>query len=171
MTSAPESDDVPGAAAAVARFKQETAGMSPAMAQGRAPMTKRQPKVNTYTRKMGAQAGEAEAYRAEQAARAAAAKAASATPRPAARPASAASQAAPEKKSGPTLGVPTRPAPGAPSIYAGKEAWAEYRKRQAEGMKRGGAVKKMASGGMTTSKASSRADGIAQRGKTRGKIC
>ena len=34
-------------------------------------------------------------------------------------------------------------------------------------MKRGGAVKKMASGGM----ASSRADGIAQRGKTRGKIC
>lgn len=34
-------------------------------------------------------------------------------------------------------------------------------------MKRGGAVKKMASGGM----ASSRADGIAQRGKTRGKMC
>ena len=35
-------------------------------------------------------------------------------------------------------------------------------------MKRGGAVKKMASGGMTASK---RADGIAQRGKTRGKMC
>jgi hypothetical protein len=35
------------------------------------------------------------------------------------------------------------------------------------GMKRGGAVKKMASGGM----ASSRGDGIAQRGKTRGKMC
>jgi hypothetical protein len=34
-------------------------------------------------------------------------------------------------------------------------------------MKRGGSVKKMASGGM----ASSRADGIAQRGKTRGKMC
>lgn len=34
-------------------------------------------------------------------------------------------------------------------------------------MKRGGSVKKMASGGM----ASSRADGIAQRGKTRCKIC
>jgi hypothetical protein len=34
-------------------------------------------------------------------------------------------------------------------------------------MKRGGAVKKMASGGS----ASSRADGIAQRGKTRGKMC
>lgn len=33
--------------------------------------------------------------------------------------------------------------------------------------KRGGAVKKMASGGS----ASSRADGIAQRGKTRGKMC
>jgi hypothetical protein len=36
-------------------------------------------------------------------------------------------------------------------------------------MKRGGKVKKMASGGMT-SKASSRADGIASRGKTRGKM-
>jgi hypothetical protein len=36
--------------------------------------------------------------------------------------------------------------------------------------KRGGKVKKMASGGMT-SKASSRGDGIAQRGKTRGKMC
>ena len=34
-------------------------------------------------------------------------------------------------------------------------------------MKHGGAVKKMASGGT----ASSRADGIAQRGKTRGKMC
>ena len=43
---------------------------------------------------------------------------------------------------------------------------------------KGGAVKKMASGGMTSSKmsskpstASSRGDGIAQRGKTRGKMC
>ena len=35
-------------------------------------------------------------------------------------------------------------------------------------MKRGGKVKKMASGGMTASR---RADGIAQRGKTRGKMC
>jgi hypothetical protein len=34
-------------------------------------------------------------------------------------------------------------------------------------MKRGGAVKKMASGGS----ASSRADGIAQRGKTKGRVC
>ena len=45
-------------------------------------------------------------------------------------------------------------------------------KREARGMKKGGKVKKMASGGMTskTSSASSRADGIAQRGKTRGKM-
>jgi hypothetical protein len=39
-------------------------------------------------------------------------------------------------------------------------------------IKSGGAVKKMASGGMTSrSSASSRGDGIASRGKTRGKIC
>jgi hypothetical protein len=41
------------------------------------------------------------------------------------------------------------------------------------GMKRGGMVKKMASGGMTSSKpstASSRGDGCAQRGKTRGQM-
>ena len=37
-------------------------------------------------------------------------------------------------------------------------------------MKRGGKVKKMASGGMTSS-ASKRADGIAVKGKTRGKMC
>jgi hypothetical protein len=37
--------------------------------------------------------------------------------------------------------------------------------------RRGGAVKKMASGGMTSSSASKRADGIATKGKTRGKIC
>ena len=36
--------------------------------------------------------------------------------------------------------------------------------------KRGGAVKKYASGGMVSS-ASKRADGIATKGKTRGKIC
>ena len=43
----------------------------------------------------------------------------------------------------------------------------------ASAMKRGGKVKKMASGGMTpkASPASKRADGIAQRGKTRGKMC
>jgi hypothetical protein len=38
------------------------------------------------------------------------------------------------------------------------------------GFKRGGAVKKYASGGSVSS-ASKRADGIAQRGKTRGKVC
>lgn len=37
-------------------------------------------------------------------------------------------------------------------------------------MKRGGAVKKMASGGKVSS-ASSRGDGIAQRGKTKGRMC
>jgi hypothetical protein len=37
-------------------------------------------------------------------------------------------------------------------------------------MKKGGAVKKMASGGKTSS-ASSRGDGIAQRGKTKGRMC
>jgi len=44
-----------------------------------------------------------------------------------------------------------------------------YMKDEAGGdMKRGGAVKKMASGGLTASR---RGDGIAQRGKTRGKMC
>jgi len=38
------------------------------------------------------------------------------------------------------------------------------------GMKKGGKVKKMASGGMTSS-ASKRADGIATKGKTRGRMC
>tara|TARA_R110000868_G_scaffold127456_1_gene335081 strand:+ start:3079 stop:3690 length:612 start_codon:yes stop_codon:yes gene_type:complete len=38
------------------------------------------------------------------------------------------------------------------------------------GMKKGGTVKKMASGGSVSS-ASKRADGIAQRGKTKGKMC
>ena len=40
-------------------------------------------------------------------------------------------------------------------------------------MKKGGKVKKMASGGMTSgaSSASKRADGIAVKGKTRGKMC
>jgi hypothetical protein len=44
------------------------------------------------------------------------------------------------------------------------------RKRESEGMRKGGAVKKYASGGSVSS-ASKRADGIAQRGKTRGKVC
>jgi hypothetical protein len=45
----------------------------------------------------------------------------------------------------------------------------EKNKRENEGMKRGGAVKKYASGGSVSS-ASKRADGIAQRGKTRGRM-
>jgi hypothetical protein len=45
----------------------------------------------------------------------------------------------------------------------------EKNKRENEGMKRGGAVKKYASGGSVSS-ASKRADGIAQRGKTRGRV-
>ena len=39
------------------------------------------------------------------------------------------------------------------------------------GMKRGGAVKRMASGGSVKVTASRRGDGSAQRGKTRGKMC
>jgi len=58
------------------------------------------------------------------------------------------------------------------------EALAEIEKRgpkkwQAEGVsewKRGGKVKKMASGGMARSSASRRGDGIASKGKTRGKM-
>jgi hypothetical protein len=38
-------------------------------------------------------------------------------------------------------------------------------------MRKGGAVKKYANGGSVKSSASRRADGIAQKGKTRGKIC
>ena len=44
------------------------------------------------------------------------------------------------------------------------------RLRSAFGMKKGGSTAKMASGGMTSS-ASKRADGIAVKGKTRGKMC
>jgi hypothetical protein len=44
-------------------------------------------------------------------------------------------------------------------------------KMERSGMKKGGAVKKMAKGGAVKSSASSRGDGIAQRGKTRGKYC
>ena len=63
------------------------------------------------------------------------------------------------------------PSPLAPKFVQGKT----YPPRSVitdlePGMKRGGKVKKMASGGMTTSSASKRADGIAQKGKTRGKM-
>lgn len=56
-------------------------------------------------------------------------------------------------------------------LNADEAAAAQERIRQASfdgGMKRGGKVKKMASGGMTKVSASSRGDGIAMRGKTRG---
>jgi len=46
----------------------------------------------------------------------------------------------------------------------------EKERKEKLGMKRGGSVKKMASGGNVSS-ASKRADGIAQKGKTRGKMC
>ena len=42
--------------------------------------------------------------------------------------------------------------------------------RLAKGMKKGGKVKKMAKGGAVKSSASKRADGCAQRGKTKGKF-
>jgi hypothetical protein len=55
--------------------------------------------------------------------------------------------------------------------YSGKDE----ESYKGDGMKRGGRVKKMASGGMTSSSSSSsaskRADGIATKGKTRGKMC
>ena len=47
------------------------------------------------------------------------------------------------------------------------EAEAEEKKKQVPGMKRGGAVKKMAKGGSTASK---RADGCATKGKTKGRF-
>lgn len=62
----------------------------------------------------------------------------------------------------PTMGARKSPVR---SISAEEAAW------EGEGgraMKKGGKIKKMAGGGMTASK---RADGIAQRGKTRGKVC
>jgi hypothetical protein len=51
-------------------------------------------------------------------------------------------------------------------LEAGMSRGSRY--KQPTLMKKGGVVNKMASGGMT---ASSRADGIATKGKTRGRIC
>ena len=59
----------------------------------------------------------------------------------------------------PAVETEREPAPDLASAYSGADTY-----------KRGGAVKKMASGGMTSS-ASKRADGIATKGKTRGKMC
>ena len=52
----------------------------------------------------------------------------------------------------------------------GAEERPESEEQKIFGKKRGGVVKKMASGGMTSS-ASKRADGIASKGKTRGRMC
>lgn len=64
--------------------------------------------------------------------------------------------------------------PNAPGYEAAAKAMRDRLGGNAFTVKKKGGVikaKKMASGGMTVSKASSRADGIAQRGKTRGKLC
>ena len=53
--------------------------------------------------------------------------------------------------------------------YRGARSF-DYENDETEKMKRGGKVKKMASGGMTSS-ASKRGDGIATKGKTRGRMC
>ena len=52
-----------------------------------------------------------------------------------------------------------------------KRTWPYMKDEAGNDMKHGGAVKKMASGGAVKSSASSRGDGIAQRGKTRGRMC
>lgn len=51
-----------------------------------------------------------------------------------------------------------------------EEARRRLRAKEESGMYRGGSVKKMAGGGMARSSASRRADGIAKKGKTRGRI-
>lgn len=202
-------DEVPGAGAALARFQQETAGMSPALAQGRAPMTRRQPTTQTYKRTGGPEAGEVEAYMASRAAARNAAPAASAaTPRMDNRPdlstpegrrraeqEQAIENVYPEQYfvGGPGIKTVAALAKGLANRGGARvaESTAPYLKELAAptralpapvprlpAYKKGGAVKakpavkKMASGGMTSkaSSASKRADGIAQRGKTRGKL-
>lgn len=51
-----------------------------------------------------------------------------------------------------------------------EEARRRLRAKEESGMYRGGSVKRMAGGGMARSSASRRADGIAKKGKTRGRI-
>ena len=66
------------------------------------------------------------------------------------------------------------PATAMRSLISSREATdnrpVNQRIKEALGMKKGGSVKKMASGGSVSS-ASRRADGIATKGKTRGKMC
>lgn len=59
---------------------------------------------------------------------------------------------------------------GARQVEKRRQEEKAKKERENSGMRRGGAVKKYASGG-TVSSASKRADGIAQRGKTRGRVC
>jgi hypothetical protein len=56
-------------------------------------------------------------------------------------------------------------------LKGAKEGMGGKKLEKAMSKKKGGAVKKMAKGGMVKSSASKRADGIAVKGKTRGKIC
>jgi len=142
-----------GAASAPARGRQPAASAAPARASTPAAATSQAAPARPA----------ASAASAAQPARAASAAQPASSPQ--AAPAASAAKSA---SRGLTLGTPTRPAEGAPSIYAGPEAWAAYRQRQAAGMKKGGTVK-MASGG-SVSNASRRGDGIAQRGKTRGRL-
>jgi hypothetical protein len=157
--------DVPGAFEAVHRYHQETTGGTAPYAEGRYPMTKPQPTENTYSRTTGAEAGEAEAYK-------------EATDRfkkeTAGKNPAIAQGRAPLTKRQPKINTYTRTMgakAGEAEAYRAAKAREQAERAGLGVMKKGGAVKKMASGGMTVSKASSRADGIAQRGKTRGKIC
>jgi hypothetical protein len=68
-----------------------------------------------------------------------------------------------------------RPVTPSPTMLPGSDPFEALRSgarnpRTGRMMNKGGSVKKMASGGMTSS-ASKRADGIATKGKTRGRIC
>ena len=60
---------------------------------------------------------------------------------------------------------------GARQVEKRRQEEKAKKEREKSGMRSGGAVKKYASGGTVKSSASRRADGIAQRGKTRGRIC
>jgi hypothetical protein len=156
--------DVPGAFEAVDRYHKETTGGTAPYAEGRYPMTKPQPTENTYSRTTGAEAGEAEAYK-------------NATDRfkkeTAGKNPAIAQGRAPLTKRQPATNTYTRgmgAKAGEAEAYRAAKAREQAERAGLGVMKKGGAVKKMASGGMTVSKASSRADGIAQRGKTRGKL-
>lgn len=59
---------------------------------------------------------------------------------------------------------------GARQVEKRRQEEKAKKEREKSGMRSGGAVKKYASGGSVSS-ASKRADGIAQRGKTRGRVC